>query len=99
MRRLLLHGQNSLGWILRRFPWGSRRESVGSEWLGELDRIIGALEELNRNTEQDFLAIGEKLMEFRSIAKQIASDMAVLTDLMAGEHGRNASQSLTKMLG
>ena len=37
-------------------------------------------------------------MEFRATARQISSDMAALTELISGEHGRNASHALTRML-
>ena len=60
--------------------------------------IIADLEGLNRSTERDFLAVGEKLMEFRSAARDIASDIAALDDLISGEHGRHASGALTRML-
>ena len=70
----------------------------GMEWQGVIDQVIADLENLNRSTERDFLAVGEKLMEFRSTARQIASDMAALIELISGEHGRNASTALTKML-
>jgi len=63
-----------------------------------VDQDIADLEDLNRSTERDFLAVGEKLMEFRSTARQIASDMSALTELISGAHGRNASTALTKML-
>lgn len=71
---------------------------AGSDWRTTAGQIIRDLENLNRSTERDFLAVGEKLMEFRSTARQIAADMAVLTELISGEQGRNASQALAGML-
>jgi hypothetical protein len=56
------------------------------------------LENLNRSTEHDFLAVGERLIAFRSIARQITSDMEALTELISGEHGRQASEALQRML-
>src|SRR5262249_36288265 len=50
------------------------------------------------STERDFLAVGEKLMEFRGTARQIAADMAALTELISGEHGCHASLALTRIL-
>jgi methyl-accepting chemotaxis protein len=73
-------------------------KSMGSEWGTTLDQAIRELETLNRSTERDFLAVGEKLMEFRSTARQIASDMAAMTELISGEQGRNASHALTRLL-
>jgi len=67
-------------------------------WRIALDQVIRDLEDLNGSTERDFLAVGEKLMEFRSAARQIASDMAALTELISGEHGRHASRALARML-
>jgi methyl-accepting chemotaxis protein len=63
-----------------------------------VERVIADLETLNRSTEQDFLAVGGKLQEFRSVARQISSDMAALTELISGEHGGNASHALARML-
>ena len=63
-----------------------------------IDQVIRDLEDLNGSTERDFLAVGEKLMEFRSTARQIASDMAALGELISGEHGRNVSAALTRIL-
>ena len=61
-------------------------------------QVIKDLENLNSLTERDFLKVGEKLMEFRSTARQIASDMAAVSELIAGEHGRSASHALTRVL-
>ena len=63
-----------------------------------IDQVIRDLEGLNGSTERDFLAVGEKLMEFSSTARQIASDMAALGELISGEHGRNVSSALTRIL-
>ena len=84
IRKLLCGSVTALG----RRP---ARGQSGSEWQVVVDQVIADLESLNRSTERDFLAVGEKLMEFRSTARQIASDMAALTGLISGEHGRNAS--------
>jgi hypothetical protein len=67
-------------------------------WPIELQQIIEDLERLNQSTEQDFLSIGEKLMGFRSTARQVAADTLALTDLISGKQGRNASDALTRML-
>jgi len=63
--------------------------------LATLDRIIKDLEGLNHSTERDFLAVGEKLSIFRSTARQISSDMALVAELISGEHANNAAQALT----
>lgn len=77
---------------------GSGRARKDREWEPALHRVIRELETLNGSTERDFLAVGEKLMEFRSAARQIASDMAAVTELISGEQGRHASQALGKIL-
>ncbi len=70
----------------------------GSASLAALDPVIAELEVLNRSTEQDFLAVGEQLAGFRTVARRISGDMAALTDLISGEHGRKASEALARML-
>jgi len=87
-----------LRWILitLRHPFESR--STGRGWPAALEQVVKDLENLNLSTERDFLAVGEKLIDFRRAARQIASDMAALTELISGEHGRNASHALTTML-
>jgi hypothetical protein len=76
----------------------SSKSSPARDWRAIVRRAITELEELNRSTERDFLGVGEKLMEFRSAARQIASAMAAMTELISGEQGRNASHALTRML-
>jgi methyl-accepting chemotaxis protein len=80
---------------LRR-PFGTT--STGGGWGSGVERVAEDLENLNRSTERDFLAVGEKLMEFRSTARRIASDMADLTELISGEQGRKVSHALNGTL-
>jgi hypothetical protein len=82
----------SLTALLRRRESGRRGRGNGIV----VDQVITDLEILNRSTERDFLAVGEKLMEIRATARQISSDMAALTELISG--GNNASLALTKIL-
>jgi hypothetical protein len=84
----------------RLLAWGRRSMpgSIGKGWEGTIRCAIQELESLNRSTERDFLAVGEKLMEFRSAARQIASAMAALAELISGQQGRNVSHALTRML-
>lgn len=63
-----------------------------------IERVIGELENLNRSTERDFLAVGEKLMDFRSAARRISADIGVLTGLICGEQGSHASGALDRIL-
>lgn len=73
-------------------------QPAGSGWRTAVEHVIQDLEGLNGSTERDFLAIGEKLMGFRATARQIAADMAALTELISGERGRNASHALSGLL-
>ena len=68
------------------------------DWRAGVKQVVHDLEGLNRSTELDFLAIGEKLMGLRSAARRIAADMSALTELISGEHGRSASVALNRML-
>jgi methyl-accepting chemotaxis protein len=97
--RTAIHGLSKpLKWSLvaLRRPLESR--STGSAWGKALDHVIQELEDLNGSTERDFLAVGEKLAEFRATARQISSDSAALTELISGEHGSHGSHALTRML-
>jgi hypothetical protein len=90
-RRLFGH----LKWTLGR-PFDGRSTGIG--WRTTVGQVVKDLENLNRSTERDFLAVGEKLIEFRSTARRVASEMAALTELISGEQGRNASHALSRML-
>jgi len=68
-----------------------------SEWVSAIQAMAAELEDLNHSTEKDFLSVGGKLMDFMSLARQISSDMAVLSELIAGEHGRSASAALVQV--
>ena len=73
-------------------------QPAASQWAATVGRIIQELENLNRSTERDFLAVGEKLRTFRGTARQIQSDMAAVTELISGDQGRQASHALSGML-
>jgi len=70
----------------------------GNQWKSAAGKIIQDLDGLNRSTERDFLKVGEKLLEFRSTARQIASDMAAVSEFVSGEQGRSASLALAGVL-
>ena len=76
----------------------SRHFADPAGWNSGIQGVIADLDNLNRSTERDFLAVGEKLMEFRACARRIASDMTALTGLTSGEQGRNAAQALECVL-
>jgi len=82
--------------VLRRRPESGPAEGG---WGTAVDQVIADLQDLNRSTERDFLAVGENLMEFRTAAREISADIGALNELISGEHGRHASGALTRMLG
>lgn len=87
----------------RRRAVAARRPSkAGDEWESAwtigLDRVVRDLEELNGSTERDFLAVGERLMEFRSTARQISQAMAALTELLSSAHDSHTSDALRGVL-
>lgn len=61
-------------------------------------RVAADLEQLNHATEKDFLAVGGKLHEFLSIARQTSSDMGSLIELFSGAQAQQVSQALGRML-
>ena len=71
---------------------------AGDGWGTIVQQVTADLEDLNRSTECDFLAVGEKLTEFRSAAREISSDIAALNELISGEHGRRRSAALSRIL-
>jgi hypothetical protein len=86
-----------LSGLLKGILAGSRRPA-GNELRPAVDQVAEELDNLNRSTEADFLAVGEKLMELRSAARRITSDMATLTELISGEQGRAVFLTLTRTL-
>ena len=87
-----------LKWTLGRKRRPLESKSAGSDWRTVIEQVVQDLEDLNRSTERDFLAVGEKLGEFRLTARQIASDMTNLAELISGERGGTASRALTRIL-
>jgi methyl-accepting chemotaxis protein len=79
-------------------------QSAGSNGLGEdplhglLEQVIEDLQNLNRNTERDFLKIGEMLIGFLGSADRVSSGLAGLTDQISGEQGQRAYEALTRAL-
>lgn len=77
---------------------GLGRKPASNRTAARIGPVIQALETLNRSTERDFLAVGDRLIEFRSTARDIAADMAALRELISGEEARRASQTLAQLL-
>jgi len=82
-------------WIRAALP---KRGPAENGWETAVDQVVADLQNLNRSTERDFLAVGEKLIEFRSETREIASEIGALNDLIAGQRGRQTSAALSAML-
>jgi uncharacterized phage infection (PIP) family protein YhgE len=91
-------GLNIYKQLLASWFAGILRRGPQERWSAPLEQVIGSLNDLNRSTEQDFLTVGEKLMEFRSASRQITSGMKLLTDLISGEQANNAGHALKRIL-
>jgi hypothetical protein len=70
-------------------------KSAAQSWRETLEQVIGDLDLLNRNTEQDFLTIGGKLADFIEKVNLISSQLTVLATFNSQEQGLHASQALT----
>jgi hypothetical protein len=64
-----------------------------------LVQVIADLEHLNRNTEHDFLNLGERLSGFIEAVDSISSQLTALSDLVSPEQGLRAAHALTGILG
>jgi hypothetical protein len=73
----------------------SSSDSQTKPWSESIRQVSADLELLNRNTEQDFLKIGEKLADFIDAVNLISSELKALANLISGEQGRRASEALT----
>lgn len=63
-------------------------------WTAEVGAVVADLQNLNRATEEDFLAIGGKLMTFLSDSRQLHDGIAGLTGLGSGEQAERACHAL-----
>jgi hypothetical protein len=83
---------------LLHIPFGRGSHSFRNRCQDLLEPVIADLEDLNRNTEKDFLAVGGQLMEFSAAAREISCGMNDLSELVSGERGRHAGQLLARVL-
>jgi len=86
-----------LSGLLKRV-FAAPRRLDGRAFQAGVERVARDLEHLNGSTERDFLAVGERLNEFRSMARRISSQMSALTELISGEQGRGLSLALDRTL-
>lgn len=70
----------------------------GHGWTNELDAVISDLEELNRSTETDFLALTGKLAEVSSAAETISSHGCAMLECIAGARGKRVREALLAVL-
>jgi hypothetical protein len=71
------------------------RSPIAPAWIAG---VIADLEKLNRVTEEDFLAVGERTMAFLSAAREIRTDFGRLADSISGEAGERSCQALATVL-
>jgi hypothetical protein len=71
---------------------------TGPDSAARLERVTADLEELNRRTEQGFLSIGGRLVDFAALARQLSADLAAVSELFFGKEGGHASQVLASVL-
>jgi methyl-accepting chemotaxis protein len=73
-------------------------DSLRTAWTQTLVSIIADLEDLNGDTEQEFLRIGGEVAEFIGTVNRMSSDLSALAHLVSGEQGQRASEALTAVL-
>jgi len=77
---------------------GGLRGTAAGESRAALADAIRSLQDMNRRTEDDFLAVGAKLEEFLGTARRISADMAALAQLISAEAGQRAAEVLRQVL-
>ncbi len=79
-------------WLRR--PRGPRAPRE-HQWAATLGQVISVLEGLNGSTEQHFLQIGGKLVEFMEKVDSISAELTGLASFISGEQGQRSSEALT----
>ena len=97
LNRILKLSLSRIRAILRRVAGLWSRES-GNGWQAQLAAAAGRLQELNRVTERDFLAVGERLIHFRSVARTISAEIGSLHAMLSGEQARHTVEALSGVL-
>jgi hypothetical protein len=85
-------------WVLTLLRAITPLRPVPGEAAANVNEVIVELEEVNRTTERDFLAVGSKLLEFRGIARDISSELSQLTEAVSGEQGLRTARALEELL-
>ncbi len=79
-------------WLRR--PRGPRAPRE-PQWAATLGQVISVLEGMNGSTEQHFLQIGGKLVEFMETVDSISAELTGLASFISGEQGQRSSDALT----
>lgn len=100
LRLQLLAGIRILARYRRR--WFERlspsKPDCEASWIQTVDKIVDDLEALNCATEREFLEVGARLLEFRSTARRIASELSNLSGSISGEQDNRTSGALAHIL-
>jgi hypothetical protein len=71
---------------------------TGKNWIDSLTRVSHMLDGIIKNSEGEFLAIGEKLQEFYSSAQEMCTKSGSVVEIMTGEGLSRATDGLTTIL-
>lgn len=73
-------------------------QPAGCAWVSAIAGVENDLDQLNRSTEADFLAIGGTLSGLLSSARQISSEVSTMAEFVSGEKGEAACEALGSVL-
>jgi methyl-accepting chemotaxis protein len=65
---------------------------------GKVETVCAALEELNRSTERDFLAVGSRLMDLRTNSRELAEMSQSIAACISGSTGDRLLASLENLV-
>ncbi|MCX6619611.1 MAG: hypothetical protein NTY38_00740, partial [Acidobacteria bacterium] len=85
-------------WRTARWDASGPAQASGSGWRAGLQQLAAELDRLNRSTEDEFVAVGERLGGFMSVARRISEDIKGLMDLIADQDGQSSAQALIRAL-
>lgn len=84
--------------VLHGVSFGLGIGSATPACMADLAGVVEDLRDLNRLTEADFLAVGEKLMGFLSSARNIRTDISELANHISGDIGERVCGALLTAL-
>jgi hypothetical protein len=80
--------------LINRMPPPLGSQPVDPCWTEEIHRVILLLEQLNGETERDFLAVGGSLMSFLSSSRLLHEEISGLNSMVTGMESQNACDAL-----